>query len=280
MDPIQNPLFKEPVGATFRSKREKLGLSIEDAAKSLRFGSHLVQAIEDEQWEKLGPGIFAKSYINSYIKLLGLNDAIKQEIPSLSSGTVPLKTITQARVEPAGIQSKAILAVVTLLGLAGLSAFLYFRSQGMEQQPADDSIPLSVPATEAPAKPVVTAPANTMPATLPPATAAESTLQSSDVIPPAAAQLATAPQQLLIRVKAETWLEIRDNAGAVVSRELIPAGQERTHSLEKVGKITLGRAASAEFLVNGNARDLTPFIKDDVARFTVDASGNPAAISP
>jgi len=279
MDPRQNPLFKEPVGATFRSKREKLGLSIEDAAKSLRFGTHLVQAIEDEQWDKLGPGIFAKSYINSYIKLLGLNDAIKHEIPSLTSGTVPLKTITQARVEPAGIQSKAILAVVTFLGLAALSALLYFRSQGMEQ-PADDSIPLSVSATEAPAKAVVMPPPSTAPAALPPAASPEVTPQSLDVIPPAASQQATAPQQLLIRVKAETWLEIRDVAGAVVSRELIPAGQERTHSLEKVGKITLGRAASAEFLVNGNARDLTPFIKDDVARFTVDASGNPAAISP
>ncbi len=273
MDPIQNPLFKEPVGTIFRGKREKLGMSIEDAAKNLKFGSHLVQAIEDEQWEKLGPAIFAKSYINSYIKLLGLNEAIKHEIPNLSSGTTALKTITQARVEPAGIQSKAILALVTLLGLAALGAFLYFRSPAVELAPIDNSIPLAMPVPDAPAKPAAAA----VPAT------DSATAQASLTEAAPATQAIVAPvagSQLLVRTKMETWLEIRGIDGAVLFRELIPAGQERTHSLEKVGKITLGHAGSAELLINGGVRDLSPFIKDDVARFTVDSSGNPAAISP
>ena len=273
MDPIQNPLFKEPVGATFRGKRERLGLSVEDAAKSLKFGSHLVQAIEDEQWEKLGPPIFAKSYINSYIKLLGLNEAIKHEIPNLSSGTTALKTITQARVEPAGIQSKSILALVTLLGLTALGAFLYFRSPAVEMAPIDNSIPLSMPVTDAPAKPSKAAVSATDSAPLQaPLTETTPATQGSAAAVPVS--------QLLVRTKMETWLEIRDINGAVLFSELIPAGQERTHALEKVGKITLGHAASAELLINGGARDITPFIKDDVARFTVDGSGNPAAISP
>lgn len=273
MDPIQNPLFKEPVGATFRSKRERLGLSIEDAAKSLKFGSHLVQAIEDEQWAKLGPAIYARSYVSSYIKLLGLNEAIKHEIPNLTSGAVPLKTITQARVEPAGIQSKSILALVTLLGLTALGAFLYFRSPAVEMVPIDNSIPLSMPVSDAPAKPA----ADTFPAAV--STPVQASL--ADAAPATQAGTATeAVAQLLVRTKMEAWLEIRGIDGAVLFSELIPAGQERTHSLEKVGKITLGQAGSAELLINGGIRDLTPFIKDDVARFTVDASGNPVAISP
>jgi hypothetical protein len=47
-----------------------------------------------------------------------------------------------------------------------------------------------------------------------------------------------------------------------------------------VGKITVGKAGSAEFLINGGKLDLSPYAKNDVARFTVDGSGNPAAISP
>jgi cytoskeleton protein RodZ len=273
MDPIQNPLFKEPVGATFRSKREKLGLSVEDAAKSLKFGSHLVQAIEDEQWGKLGPAIYARSYVSSYIKLLGLNEAIKHEIPNLASGAAPLKTITQARVEPAGIQSKSILALVTLLGLTALGAFLYFRSPAVEMAPIDSSIPLSMPAPDAPPKPAA--------ATLPAVDSVPVQASPADAAVAAQAGAATvAVAQLLVRTKMEAWLEIRGIDGAVLFSELIPAGQERTHSLEKVGKITLGQAGSAELLINGGIRDLSPFIKDDVARFTVDASGNPAAISP
>lgn len=275
MDPIQNPLFKEPVGATFRSKREKLGLSIEDAAKSLKFGSHLVQAIEDEQWGKLGPAIYARSYVSSYIKLLGLNEAIKHEIPNLTSGAAPLKTITQARVEPAGIQSKSILALVTLLGLTALGAFLYFRSPAVEMVPIDSSIPLSMPVPDAPAKPAA--------ATLPVADSVPVQASASLAVTTPATQAGAATEavaQLLVRTKMEAWLEIRGVDGAVLFSELIPAGQERTHSLENVGKITLGQAGSAELLINGGIRDLSPFIKDDVARFTVDASGNPVAISP
>ncbi|MBP6534007.1 MAG: DUF4115 domain-containing protein [Arenimonas sp.] len=273
MDPIQNPLFKEPVGATFRSKRERLGLSIEDAAKSLKFGSHLVQAIEDEQWGKLGPAIYARSYVSSYIKLLGLNEAIKHEIPNLTSGAAPLKTITQARVEPAGIQSKSILALVTLLGLTALGAFLYFRSPAVEMVPIDTSMPLSMPVTEAPAKPVA--------ATPPAVDSAPVQASLTDAAPSTQSSVATeAAAQLLVRTKMEAWLEIRGIDGAVLFSELIPAGQERTHSLENAGKITLGQAGSAELLINGSRRDLSPFIKDDVARFTVDASGNPVAISP
>ena len=52
MDPIQNPLFREPIGMTFRAKRELMDLTVEDAAKALKFGTHLIEAIEHEEWQK------------------------------------------------------------------------------------------------------------------------------------------------------------------------------------------------------------------------------------
>lgn len=282
MDPIQNPLFKEPVGATFRSKREKLGLTIEDAAKSLKFGSHLVQAIEDERWEKLGPAIYARSYVSSYIKLLGLNEAVKNEIPALSSGSQPLKTITQARVEPAGIQSKSILALVTLLGLSALAAFLYFRNPPADVEIAqiDNSMPLSIPASETATRPGTSAVQVAAPAVAVPLDGAGTVPAQADVTAQTISAVPAGKSQFTLRAKTDTWLEILDDKGQVLFKELIPAGQERTQALGNVGKITIGRAASAEVLINGGSLDLSPYIKDDVARFTVDGSGNPAAVSP
>jgi cytoskeleton protein RodZ len=99
MDPIQNPLFREPIGSVFRAKREQLGMSLDDAAKQLKFGAHFLQAIEHEEWDKLGAPIFAKSYINSYAKLLGLNEAIRDEIPSMPASP-GLKAITATKIEP------------------------------------------------------------------------------------------------------------------------------------------------------------------------------------
>ena len=46
MDPIQNPLFKEPVGSLFKARREQMGLSPEEVAKRLKFSTHMVEAIE------------------------------------------------------------------------------------------------------------------------------------------------------------------------------------------------------------------------------------------
>ncbi len=272
MNPIQNPLFKEPVGASFKLKREKLGMTIEEAAKNLKFGTHLVQAMENEQWDVLGPAIYAKSYITSYIKLLGMDESIKNEIPNLSTGTPVLKTITQARVEPAGVQSKSILAMVTLLGLGALLAFLYYRKPAVEIATPDNSIPLSVQASTSIAAPVTATPDNAMP----PGT---STVNTALPTPPQAG--AVTKPLLLIRTKQQTWLEIRDINNTVIFSELIPANQERTQSLENIGKITLGNASTAELLINNGIQNVTPFIKaDDVARFTVDANGSVATLTP
>ncbi len=269
MNPIQNPLFKEPVGTSFRTKREALGMSIDEAAKNMKFGTHLVQAMENEQWDVLGPAIFAKSYISSYIKLLGMDESIKNEIPTLSSGTPVLKAITQTRVEPAGIQSKSILAMVTLIGLAALLVFLYNRNPSVDTAITDSSIPLSVSENTSIPSPVAPSSVNTaLPAT------------TQLPLPPPQV-VASAKSLLLLRTKQETWLEIRDINNAVLFSELIPANQERTQSLEKIGKITLGNASTVEFLINNGIQNITPFIKnDDVARFTVDANGSIVALTP
>jgi len=273
MNPIQNPLFKEPVGASFRSKREALGMSIDEAAKNMKFGTHLVQAMENEQWDVLGPAIFAKSYISSYIKLLGMDESIKNEIPTLSSGTPVLKAITQTRVEPAGIQSKSILAMVTLIGLAALLVFLYNRNPSVETAITDSSIPLSVSENTSIPPPAEPSSVNTaLPAT---------TANNNQLPLPPPQVVASAKPVLLVRTKQETWLEIRDSNNAVLFSELIPANQERTQSLEKIGKITLGNASTVELLINNGLQNIASFIKnDDVARFTVDANGSIVALTP
>ena len=273
MNPIQNPLFKEPVGASFRSKREALGMSIDEAAKNMKFGTHLVQAMENEQWDVLGPAIFAKSYISSYIKLLGMDESIKNEIPTLSSGTPVLKAITQTRVEPAGIQSKSILAMVTLIGLAALLVFLYNRNPSVETAITDSSIPLSV--SENTSIPTSAAPSSVN-------TALPATTSNNNQLPlPPPQVVASAKPVFLVRTKQETWLEIRDINNAVLFSELIPANQERTQSLGKIGKITLGNASTVEFLINNSIQNIAAFIKnDDVARFTIDPNGAVSAITP
>ncbi|HWS39914.1 MAG TPA: RodZ domain-containing protein [Arenimonas sp.] len=277
MNPIQNPLFKEPVGMTFKSKREQLGLSLEDVSKSLKFGTHLVQAIEAEQWEKLGPAIYANSYLNSYIKLLGLHTEILNEIPRLK-GAPALKTITAEKIAPSGSTPKIIFALITIIAVVVLVAYLYSRYQPAVEVIPTDAISIStpLPKDQLAAKNPLTQPQETPQTNQLVTTVAVGTSAVSDI---SQSNATTANLQLSVNTFQEAWLEIRDAQDAVIIKELIPANQERTQSIQNVGKITLGNASKAQISINGVVLDLAPFVINDVARFTINADGKAVALT-
>lgn len=267
MDPIQNPLFKEPVGSLFRARREQMGLSPEDVSKRLKFSAHLVEAIESEHWEKLGAPIYAKSYITGYIRLLGLDEAIRDEIPNINASPA-LKTITAARVEPAASSSKWLLAGLSMLLLAALVAYLSLRQQPTESMSLDALVTAAVPA---PADPAATAPVAAQPVAIPGQTAASPEQRAAAMAPGV---------ELQLRNSRESWVEIRGTDNGVLYSGLIPAGQEFRHALDKAGRITLGNATTAEVSIAGERRDLAAVIDNDVARFSVGADGRPVAVTP
>lgn len=62
-------------GAVLRSARESRELSVEEVSTDLRIESHLLQALESEDYAKLGAPVFAKGYIRQYANRLGLDPA-------------------------------------------------------------------------------------------------------------------------------------------------------------------------------------------------------------
>jgi cytoskeletal protein RodZ len=281
MNPVQNPLFKEPVGMTFKIRREQLGLTLEDISKSLKFGSHIVHAIELEQWDKLGPSIYANSYINSYIKLLELSPEIRNEIPRFKGDTT-LKLIAEPRLSSSTSLSKAIFAILIVISLAALIAFLYSRNQPvLESMPSAE---LSMSAEIPSATMIAKNPLNQSQVASEPASVTTQSLatQGTEINTPIDSTLlpvTPANNEMTIKTIQETWMEIRDSQNAVVFNELIPANQERTQSIKNVGKITLGNASKTEISINGVSVQLASFINNDVARFTVDENGKAVALT-
>jgi cytoskeleton protein RodZ len=270
MDPIQNPLFKEPIGSLFRTKRQQLGLSIDDAARSLKYSAHLVQAIESEQWQSLGAPVFAKSYVNSYIKLLGLNPQVLEEIPSMSQAPA-LKSLTTVKVESSSKGSRWLLGLLTVLGLSAIVAYFGLRQKAPESVALDTLV--SVPAvrsTGAVSAPAATASATGAALDTPP-TGAVTAVPTPPALPATAEVLITAAQ--------DCWVEVLGTDKAVLFKGILSPGQEVRQGLDKIGRITLGNASSAALSVNGTARDLNPIIKGSVARFSLDAEGEPVAVT-
>lgn len=60
-------------GRQLRRTREKLGLSVDDVAAELRLSGFQIQALEDDDWRRLPGATYARGYLRSYARLIGLD---------------------------------------------------------------------------------------------------------------------------------------------------------------------------------------------------------------
>jgi len=61
-------------GEKFRKEREKKNFSLDDVASVTKIGTRMLQAIEEENFDRLPGGVFNKGFIRTYAKHLGMND--------------------------------------------------------------------------------------------------------------------------------------------------------------------------------------------------------------
>ena len=62
------------IGETLRREREKRKLGLEQISRELKISARFLEAIEDEQFDKLPGGVFAKSFVRQYARMLGLDE--------------------------------------------------------------------------------------------------------------------------------------------------------------------------------------------------------------
>jgi len=63
-----------PVGENLRRERLKRNLELEEISRELKISMRFLQAIENDQYDKLPGGVFAKSFARQYARLLGLDE--------------------------------------------------------------------------------------------------------------------------------------------------------------------------------------------------------------
>src|SRR5215471_1825761 len=62
------------IGETLRRERLKRNLDLEKISRELKISSRFLEAIEEERFDKLPAGVFAKSFVRQYARLLGLDE--------------------------------------------------------------------------------------------------------------------------------------------------------------------------------------------------------------
>ena len=73
----------------------------------------------------------------------------------------------------------------------------------------------------------------------------------------------------MLRARSESWVQVRDAAGAVALQRNLNAGESVSVAGPTPLAVVIGRADATEVFVDGKRFDLTAVSRENVARFEV-----------
>ena len=275
----------EPGFAALARAREAAGLSLEDVARQLKFAPRQLQALEAGELQRLPGGTFVRGMARSYARLLHLDPepllaqvgahAAPQDAERLAQRfrqPVPFSDGTRRSNLAYVALSLALLAVVVVVALewrqerasAPRMAFVSAAQQPAEPPRAAITEPPRV--TVASAAPSPRVQAARVQATQGPA---------KQVQVPAAARSADEPAaagqgRIVLQFDGESWVEIHSGTGKLLVAQLHASGTERVVSGVPPFAVVIGNAQQVRISYNDKPVDLMPYVKVEVARFTLE----------
>ena len=162
-------------GENLRREREMRGVTLEEISSATKISVRFLQSIEQENFDALPGGIFARSFIRTYVRYLGLDEdriLAEYQLTAHPKAETALPRLTAGRsAEPrpgARTPFLALLAAGIMLG----GGYLLFRySHRASEVQVKQSSPEPAPATKTPSAPEV-APSSSLSATAAPGTPA------------------------------------------------------------------------------------------------------------
>jgi|GEM_PF-1397818 len=271
----QETLFAEPLGLQLRHAREKLGLKVSDAAARLKLPVEVIEALELENWGKLGAAIYVRSYLGSYIKLLGLPGTLANEFNIKTSEMPAMKILSDKPVRRDIDKTLSTLGYFAITGVIVTSLIMlamHFRSPGertetlpLDMQSQTQVLPAQVTDAAAIRKPEDNV-ADASISNQPPVMASMAPIAS-----------ATSTAGWEIRVNSDSWMDITGADGKRIENGIVGAGTIKQYNIDQLSSITIGNADQVQILRNGQAVDFSAFKQDNVARFKIASDGSLAA---
>lgn len=256
-------------GARLRKAREAAGLRQEDVASRLKMPLRVVQSLESEDWDRLGAPVFVRGQLRSYSRLVGLTTSTTLE----ASGIAPIEPPAlvshsytprvQRLLEQGTRRVIYILITAAIVVPVWLATKPHLNMNAASVQPLDapasggetvGALPLDAPATTGAAQPPVMASFTPM------------------------APRPSAMPALTLRFAGDSWVQIIAPDGRTLEQGLLPAGQTRRYAAGDVARVVLGNAGAVVVQQGGQTRDLAPFRRANVARFTVSSDGSLAPV--
>ena len=227
-------------GQMLRTARENKEWSLTDTEEITKIRVRYIQALEEENYGILPGPTYAKGYLRTYAKQLGLNS---DEIIALYSATLTpdvasappvLKTLqVSPKSRPLWVRPAIIGGVAVLMLIAYAAKGLYSPEN-------------AIPDTPYTAPPLISAPKTDTATTSPPLSASESSLQ---ITPPNAQDGLTA--QLVFTQPC--WIEVRIDGQAPFQGTFAAGTSKEVKGTEKIELVSIGNAGGLTVTLNGRA---------------------------
>jgi cytoskeleton protein RodZ len=230
-------------GERLKRERELREVTLEEITSATRIGPRFLEALENEEWEKLPGGVFNRGFVRSVARYLGLDEENFLAEYDLAHGpivqTVPENTANHFSSRPKWIPFAAFLIFLVVLGAlvtAGVYAWRYYKVHRAAKQSSES------PAAPAPIP------------TLPPNTVALAVLpiEASRTIPADAATTSQTPLDLFVSLSATTHLRVLADGTLLVDAEL-PSGSNRHFPASEEFDITAANSSAVLLELNGQA---------------------------
>jgi cytoskeleton protein RodZ len=259
-------------GAALRSARMHLNMSVEEVSNRIKFAPQQIEALEAGDFAHLPEAAFLRGFIRSYAKLLQIDAApLLAALPQKSESSVPLEAQALPDTAFPNIYAERRhnfiwLAAALIIAFALALAAWLLGGASNKQAPASAAPAAGAPKTALDTL-TLTPPEATPVSAIPdmPQTAA-----SAAAATPAASGVAAGQDLIRMSFDQDSWVEITDKKGNTLMSQLNRSGTEQGISGTPPFTLVIGHGKSVHLYYKGQAVDLAPYIKTDVARLTLE----------
>lgn len=275
------------LGEAFRTAREARGLTLSDVAESIHIRSVYLAAIEAEDWPSIGAPVYARGFIRTYARFLGLDPegavaSFAERVPSETPAQIAAAMAAIAANQPHGRGPSVgvvalIVVALALIGFVGYE-FVALRSgpvvavasappsvvPGVSAPPTGGGIASAAPdSAAANGEPQAAIAANPTPAGgasatpdpgLSPKKTVTGALAAAGESPlpgETASPEPVAKGQIQVRLVKRSWVRVAVD-GKTVLEGIFPAGTVRTFT-GKTARVRAGNAGGVDVLVAGRS---------------------------
>ena len=293
------------VGKALAEAREAQGLTLADVAQQLKFMPRQIESLEAERFELLPGPTIARGMVRTYAPFLKIDpEPLLQSMTGRVDAPDATPQLAARFNQPVPFSDNGRRSTVLYLALSAavlaLAGGLLYQWRHERKAPAlVASAPAPTPAPKAGAKskpppapeekiaePTPPAPEPVAPPPTPkpapvaqpapkpapvkePVPAREPAQPKVAAIDPPAPKPAAGPNRLVLRFEQDAWAEVTDAAGRNLVSSLNLAGTERVVRGAPPFNLVIGNAQHVKVIYNNREIDLQPYVKVEVARFTI-----------